>query len=450
MGICLNVVNEAYFGRTKDVKAIEEAISIARKPHLGERYNNDFFNDKKIMAVGDAIQKAFGFVAVDFNLRNDSALDASALNISRNIFTHFSLCSVKIDKSGKITAVNNPFPFNTYCVLIRLTTGLFYNDRFTDEEITALVLHEIGHTLQSQLSSGIHYLDIITIAANFIIAASTNKILQMALTDVVINPAIIGNINNMAKKNHFLSDAAKAGISIYGLYKFIHNNFFAAAEFIFPIGISNAINHVSRQLIKSQNNPKRMFNLINGNISGKNKEFNADEFAAMYGYGKELASALIKYDYNTSGTTIEEFRNKIPFYRNYIDLLSIPVQIIISPVSNHPTDPRRINNIINNLEKELKKSDLNPSMRKEIEGTIKGMKNLNKELSNMDDGAKIITRKWYDFMLKTKVGSLPVIGKLGSMDKLNKALEESADLVLDSLSCYDSDLYIRLESVKLI
>lgn len=42
MGICLNVVNEAYFGRTKDVKAIEEAISVARKPYLGKKILRKF------------------------------------------------------------------------------------------------------------------------------------------------------------------------------------------------------------------------------------------------------------------------------------------------------------------------------------------------------------------------------------------------------------------------
>ena len=443
MGICLNVVNEAYFGRTKDVKVIEEAISIARKPYLGKKYCGNFYNDKNIAAVGTAIKKAFKFPAVDFNLSNDPSRNAFCYPVGTSMFSSGYLQEVNIDKNGKISFKGNGGEF--YCY-IRCTTGLWGDSNFTDREITAIILHEIGHVVQHTLGTGMQQYCSSMIIAEFITCIFNPA---LVISYGINDPTLKGVINKAAKESAVLSALVKGGSSLSGIAKMVMYNFIAFINILAPV--TAPLSSIGTTIANAIINPANAIFSIITNTGKKGAEYSADSFATAFGYGADLSSALTKMEYSLdkmTGTRIEKFGNSIPIIRSISDFMNIPCAIITSPFEAHPITPKRINNVIKSLETELAKSDMSPELKKEIKKSIEDMKDLEKKYSKIDNNNRKHTRAWLASVIRSGKGANGVTADLSNHDILDSLVDESA--VNLALEKYDSDLYIRLESVILI
>ena len=91
---------------------------------------------------------------------------------------------------------------------------------------------------------------------------------------------------------------------------------------------------------------------------------------------------------------------------------------------DHPITPKRINSMIVELENELKKSDLSPAMKKEIQQNIKDVKETVKnytEPKNNKDTLKY-NRKW----LQKQINYKSKENKFVDMDMVEKEVYEAA------------------------
>lgn len=413
-------VDEAYFGKTGDVKKIEQAIHIARQPYLGKKiaqgisYN---YNDKNIMKVGDAIQKAFNFPVVDFNVINDAVKNAFCYPVSSSIVSLASRSKLKITDKGELKCDNQN---KLMCALIRITSGLWGDTKFSDAEITAIILHEIGHSVQHLANSHVARFSLINAIINLVASLGSGT----TVIEILRNPVFASKIFNDIKKDFpTLSNIIGGVDSIKGIIKYILNTFTSLFSFIPFVSIANASISILTSMATSLANPIVFLT----SIFSKGKEYNADSFAASFGYSEALTSALLKMELDNSrytGTNTEEFINNIPVIGTINNFTMIPFMILLSPIMDHPITPKRINSMIVELENELKKSDLSSAMKKEIQQNIKDVKETVKnytEPKNNKDTLKY-NRKW----LQKQINYKSKENKFVDMDMVEKEVYEAA------------------------
>lgn len=426
-------VDEAYFGKTSEVKKIEQAIHVARQPYLGKNLLTDgnFYNDKNIMKVGDAIQKAFNFSVVDFNIKNDSSLNAYCIPISSSLT---SLAAVKtkivIDKNGKLKCRNQN---SLMCAYIRIHIGMWGNTEFTDAEITAILLHEIGHCVQYFTNSHVGRFTVTnTIVQNILDLIKTqskdpNLIANLSIDvvmDLILNSITLSKVNNKIKQNSILSNVFGTVDAIKGIYLYLCYSIFAVFNLL---PLNKIKNNVNSLLININNpDPIKIGKKITRSITGKPSEYNADSFAVAFGYSEDLASSLLKMELSNSqsGTAVEEIINNIPIIGTIDNVISIPFMILLSPFISHPLTPKRINAMVVELETELKRSDLSPAMKKEVKENIKAIKetvDLYTAPKNTPDTLKY-NRKW----LQKQINYKSKENKFADMDMIEKEVYEAA------------------------
>lgn len=122
------VITEKYFGKDKDTKQIEEEfkIMIAKKGK---------YNTSKLEKI---LEKRFGFGTVVFIIEKEKGS------------TSYTFCDV--DMSKRTEVVDGEFRFkpgNEYRAFFYFNEEMF-NGEFTPEELTAILLHEVGHHFASK------------------------------------------------------------------------------------------------------------------------------------------------------------------------------------------------------------------------------------------------------------------------------------------------------------
>jgi hypothetical protein len=166
------------------------------------------------------------------------------------------------------------------------------------------------------------------------------------------------------------------------------------------------------------------------NSADRRNEVIADKFAAVYGYGPELGSALQKM--NKKPTKDEEIIQNIPLFGKSINRYWEELNLNINEFDCHPHEIQRINECIKTLEDELAQKDMDPKLKSTIMRQIKEMK------FNVEESKKLINKdpvniKYaYDAYVAEK---LPMAVTKGIEDEineeLNRALRESSDIFND-------------------
>lgn len=136
----------------------------------------------------------------------------------------------------------------------------------------------------------------------------------------------------------------------------------------------------------------------------RSQEYLSDSFATMYGMGPEIASFLTKIEYSdsASGLAVDKILSKIPIIGALHASLDIPVLLLSNSINDHPSTPARIKKILDELNKELKDSNLDPKTKKAVEKNIKDLEKINKEFTAPIDkkkyDAKMVKRMWINFI----------------------------------------------------
>lgn len=409
-------VNEAYIGKTKDILAMEKAIGNIRKDNNGSIY----FSNVDTSEFNRLAEKVFGFrtyalqvypsnVYNAYTIPIDVKLDMNSLNTKKN-----SLC----DKNG--------FKYKKeagYCCITSISSGLFFSDEFSDGEIMAIILHEIGHNFASVVDKGIginqfifKYIYVIQqLVLIFMGQAVSLNIPLNAIDDFKLKIEEV-----IRKKLPGLSVLIGVFRGIKGFASDVYINIMSLLGKVFGYNVyAGIVQKLTSFILKP---------------TGYTNEKIADNFATVYGYGPEVATSLSKFE-RKSGIVTTDVVNEIPIIGDILALNNLPAEIILSAFDEHPIWVERSQDQVRLLENELKKSNLDPKMKKVINDNINEIKKAQDDYTNTYNeihNATIYKRMWYSFIFDTADGDFRhnVFGT-NDFDNIDKALgtQESTNLL---------------------
>lgn len=371
----MEVINEAYFGKTKEVLAIEKAIGEFRRKYQFKS-DYDLYNldekinlDPNIKKINKAFEDAFGFGIVDFSFNFSPGCNASTVPIS---------IKYDADDSNQVQITPTGYKFNKkadFALQVTAWYGLFAGKDFTDGEITAVLLHEVGHNFSGAINHRIGLIQALGKTLNFV---------TTVLNLCILNPIPWLLLSNSGSKwlIDFKKKLAKEFPDLYNFsqlaQKWITIIFNMKNELIFIQNLMtcvaiplNAI-HVLLGYFKDKLMVWGLFpSMILHELYGYSDEKFADQFTTMYGYGPELHSALDKMSASYDGGLITKkyVKNEMPALAMLYDICFLPVLILITSFDCHPAMIERLESSIRALKVEAEYSK-NPKMRDRLKKDI--------------------------------------------------------------------------------
>ena len=411
-------VNEAYFGKTVNLIKLEKALGELRAQYSFKR---NYTATPEMKRIENIIKDQFGFDHVSFNIIPQNIPNAFTYTLG----IRFDI--IKEDKLRKtvIADQKNGYRFkenNGFVLVVALYGGVLANKNFTDAEIVAILLHEIGHNFADVISNKIRlanyefyktWWESVLLRALFTLGGTLPGDIAFTITN---------NNKYMEKQKNKEKPVSKIG----GFFEYISGRLsdlkFAKDVFIGTI-INGAIGTIIGQsAINSRANSTAGSKRILSK-AGRQNEVIADKFAAIYGYGAEQVSALSKLTLDLLPG--EDVLSKLPF-GNVLIKYNAEMGKDYHKYDEHPNIMQRANTMIQSLEFELKKKDLDPEMKKIIQAQIKDMKACKEEFMkiNDDDNAKARVEKAYAAVVDKKMPD-------ATTEKLEEEINKQIDLICD-------------------
>ena len=210
-----NFLNEAYIGKTSLLLEVEKKIHEYRSKKDLTIYNCSS-TSKEILDINRLIEKQFGMEIFALKILPTEVIDAYNLPVA---------CRFDMEKENMKNYVEgnskSGYRFrknNGLCCIVCLSYGLIADKRYTDGQIVACILHEIGHNFGDCLY------DELRVYNKAIIKEYKTSLIQdifmRAIIGICILPTlpfelygIIGDINSMRQNNNkYLLDKEKASL----------------------------------------------------------------------------------------------------------------------------------------------------------------------------------------------------------------------------------------------
>lgn len=394
-------LSEAYFGKNNaNIQKMEElfdyCIKTASRPeyevvtqsstgYLGKKFSNTITQIEKI------IEKEFGFknVAIDFTPGVDGY----------NAFTLVQPYSQKLKLDKVVKTPLGVKYIDSDCTATILISNAFLMGEFTGGELTAILLHEIGHNFFS--NGNVAYLAVSAVAdiidtvnvweatkINVDILKKKGKFSEKINTDLAaaifasvpkaldatgalqkISNKILKNVKkdqNIKKGVDLLATGLKGSIVGKQLELLTKN-----LEFVY-----RAIEKNDTEALKLFFTPYLPLNLTTASnmtrlpLSYEDEKF-ADNFTSAYGYGAELSTAMSKLNTSRKNGTLR----KIPLIGQIQDILYTPNKLLYTMLDPHPDTYSRIVNQRKYLEEEMSRLT-NEKAKANLKQDIKKIKNL--------------------------------------------------------------------------
>ena len=350
----LRPVQEVYFGGNKNIENAQKCMDkiVARinaTDTIGLQtlnINESRENEELCMHL----QKAFGFANV--KIYWDSTTIPNAYTIPGSLifdgrpFTEMNKSDFKKQREGKYYDEKNRFT-------IVVVMGMYLVNRlqYTSRETMSILLHEIGHNFDDTIPT------------------VTRHILLMALTNFMSEFSAFVYKHGTVPVTQSLQNKIPILKKLFTLHEEIMYHIS-----VLPIDISAVISVIM--------NP---FKAIFGWLGISGEKF-SDKFAATYGYGPDLASALNKMDDPTkmSGAA-KSIIYKIPVVRVIYDINETMAMTLFLLTDEHPYNENRINNVRVQLEEDYANPDVPRYLKPEIKKQLEHVKRI-QELNLNNDG----------------------------------------------------------------
>lgn len=375
MGIYnIQAIKEVYFGENEIAK-LQQQFTLFRARCFKERKFTKKENTyEEIFKFNRMVEKVFGFETFALQIDMGDYENAFTLPLSTKLDLN------RTDKNVKYNKKHMKFDKDAgYSCIVIITYGLLMNERYTDRELFAILLHEIGHNFSEAINkTG-------TLFGNINKGFIIYNIVMSSILAVLVNPT------------YSLNTAGNIIGSTNAIQKFIINvKEYIAKEYPIFTSTMDTINRFSEVISSTIGKIFSKLNLLIITVNplvylktllsillrynpvellmgyfGYKEEKTADTFVTMYGYASDLSSALYKLKYN-------DIRNKkhVPYLTHLINIMNLPIIILSSPIECHPETITRIKEQIKYLEKELEYGDIDPNMKKQIKKQIKEMNNI--------------------------------------------------------------------------
>ena len=352
-------INEVYFG-DKPLKKAQQLLSDFRKDMKRLDFSRaslrDITKNRNLLAFNREIEKVFGFetfsmhIDMTFGVKN-----AYTFPVSADITKIGKKCVVKSGTGFKFAEGSN------ICTIVFMSIELIIDKNLTDREVMAIFLHEIGHNFAHMISGRFAALNMVSLSLRYIELANNiiknPKILPSLTAEQLDTVSIFKKLQ--IKVSEKMEDEGIDGVHYLSAYTYL------CRYVTIILGIHAILNplNIAKTVLY-----KLMANTINKGITSKN-EVISDNFAAIYGYGADLSSALVEICYDNDNDKAE-LQNASPAVKSltgfYVSISMIPM-ILLDP---HPQVLDRLRSELMYLEKELAKEDLEPSMKKVIQKEI--------------------------------------------------------------------------------
>ena len=426
------ILNELYVGETPFIKNLIAEVSRARAPYVG-KLKRPIKGNKDFIRIGDMIAEEFGFASVTFMVPYDTSMNAFTYPVTNS--TDKSMLGVK-PKFNK----NTGFKYTTSGLhtIVVVTAGIWFNGEFTDREVVAAILHEIGHSFVTQSERMIGMIEINRAA---LITMLIYKIfIDLYSLQIQNIPDDIKSIINSSNKGKEIINQVARECANNPLFAGF-NGINMIIEYIRGT-ISNYYKELSALLSGPLNLmaiPTALINkllsiLLKNDIAfARSQEYLSDSFATMYGLGPEISSFLAKIEYNpaASGSNIEYILSNIPIIGAVKESIKIPVLMIMQGISNHPSTPARMDKIIIELNKELKDSDLNPKAKEAIKKNINDLEKIKDDFVNSTRNSKydaeMVKRSWISYISNNGEVDNDIESYYTDLEDRNKYMKESVN-----------------------
>ena len=144
MIVSVGPLNEVYFGK-EAIKPFQDAFSKVRKKIKGRPVNSSTNIDPEILKFNRIAENTFGFKSYALYIQPSYLPNAYAFPVD----TYYTpeerkriLNSLTADASG--FKYKKVFPGVSF--IMAINAGLIDDDRYSDEELVAVMLHEVGHS----------------------------------------------------------------------------------------------------------------------------------------------------------------------------------------------------------------------------------------------------------------------------------------------------------------
>lgn len=412
----MQVYDEAYFGKTKEFKQMEDYIQKLKDEyqdsvlHLGNIENTHEW--KKLREL---LEDKFGFYSLSLILKRDSLPNACTYPVS---------CTIDgAAQMSKYAVVDKGLKYNKNCkccTLVYVTDTLFFNEKLTSAEVLSVLLHEIGHNFDE-------------VCYKHLCAFNVIDSIFYAIFVLINNPlhfyeAFLMFTGGRRIYSQFMNSIQ--GCMLWVFFDFIGNlvsiPIGIAYKIFLPIikpiiyGISTIYNIID---------PLAPFILA---CDGYQKEQFADKFVAIHGYGPEYASAMGKLEDEINNLGITWGINRVPIIAHFYQALAVATSFLgKSRLDPHPDYAARMMAIMNVIETDLDKDKSIDSKTKQqakkdiarIRQNIKDYLDDTKDENSFGDDVQKAYQRW---LLNMYPGKGDIRSSLypDNDQKINQALEE--------------------------
>ena len=442
------VINEVYFGKTKELLEIERLIGVMRDKYgiksIDEKDNRSKFvfkGDRKysnsspeMIKINRLFEKAFGFDSFALIIIHTELTNAMTMPVSVCIDAPESTHKLQASLTGFKKAGGDK-------TFVCIMDGIFFNEKLTPAEVLGVILHEVGHNFQTSISPvcrGFSYID--RIIRVIMIPVSIMEIVQSdrkgKVGDLISMGVALPTMFNVARKR--IIDGYQTLIKDQPeVMESIEATNLVITSITGPIALFKDIKNIVKRLATGLIPPVLFFKTLAAHIgdialSGIDErgEIIADKFAAAYGYGAECQTALHKCRKMGFGMPSQEFIRKIPILNLYYDLISVPNQILGHIIDCHPTQIYRTKATLDFMKNELSKEDIDPKMKKQIESQIVKLEKNVKDLTDVTEKGFFFTNVWSAVMLTLFNGDpKAVLFGIGTNRDFDAAFENNLEIV---------------------
>ena len=395
------IVQEVYIGRIPEIEEIFQEFKKMRNEYKTYKTGK---NAKNIAKLEGLIEDMWGFKA--FSLDIDPSDQPNA-------YTYPVAMSVDINPGDYIVSTSKGYRYTAQCnaaSISYITKGLLTNPNFSDEEVFAVFLHEIGHSFVHRSPMIIAQQEVYK---NTLIAQILYKLFLSIFTANVLGVVdsvstylmstngykrFVAEYNKIIKKIPLIRELK---LSFESMVELINSTLGNLGYLLITItGIRALSNWLNTKEYESTT--KKQFEISgHSQAYARSMERLSDDFAAMYGFGPHISTALVKMEDPDNQGLFMKVTHRVPLLGGMLkkqDAISVQLSGLIGA---HPSTPDRILAILDSMENDLAKDKtLAPKIKKELKANIEKQKDIIKDIKK--DEPKIAkNRNEYIEMLNT-------------------------------------------------
>lgn len=369
-------VLEAYFGKTPTLLEIEQQIGVIRQNAI-KKYS-EINRSEEVLKLNRLFEKQFGMDVFSLHIDKSGQVNAYTIPVALRFdiaFNQYISKKVEATKEGGFRFKPN----NGLSIICTVNYGLISNPNFTDGEILAVILHELGHNFADAFNKCIETMN--KNIANYlyyqiIYQAIIGTCLTLVVGGIFVIPAAIekirGNKSSVLKKREQRTRKRRFVSFLGGVQASLRD----MGDFVNSVQARFSSKHRERLKRYKDYLAKRGYEKDVKDSGHRYNEVIADKFAGIYGYGPEQGSALMKMEKLPSKA--EKFVEGLPggsaANQDFNDIVKDFYRF-----DCHPHIIQRINEEIKLLKYELEKSDLDPRLVKAMKSQVKELEQMKNE-----------------------------------------------------------------------